>query len=225
MKRILFTFALISLLINSCTTTRMLTSNVNPSEITDLKLMEPFSYISMIKKGNRGQLDDSISYISKNLIIKTLESYVDQMPLTGKIILSDTTINNTLEKDFETLILTADRTNNISNLKITPTIDKILEANETRFGLLIVSTGFTRVKGNYGKEVAKGAALGILTLGMYYQTPVKAYSTIYAMLVDSKEDNIAFYKKSYMQDKEPLDEIVLTKQIKKIFEGYFWEKE
>ena len=225
MKRILFTFSLISLLINSCTTTKMLTSNVNPSEITDLKLLEPFSYISMIKKGNRGQLDDSISYISKNLIIKTLESYVDQMPLTGKIILSDTTINNTLEKEFEALLLTAERTKNISNLKITPTIDKILEANETRFGLLIVSTGFTRVKGNYGKEVAKGAALGILTLGMYYQTPVKAYSTIYAMLVDSKEDNIAFYKKSYMQDKEPLDEIVLTKQIKKIFEGYFWEKE
>jgi len=38
----------------------MLTSNVNPSEITDLKLLEPFSYISMIKKGNRGQLDEIV---------------------------------------------------------------------------------------------------------------------------------------------------------------------
>ena len=134
----------------------------------------------------------------------------------------DTAIRNSLEKEYEFLILSADRTKNITNLKITPTIDKVLEANDTRFGLLIINTGFTRIKGNYGKEVAKGALLGVLTLGMYYQTPIKAYSTIYAMIVDSKEDNVAFFRKSYLQDQEPLDESVLTKQIKKIFEGYFW---
>jgi hypothetical protein len=176
----------------------------------------------MIKKGNRGQIDDSISFISNQLVFNVLENYKGQLPLTGEIILSDTAIKNSLEKEYELLMLTADRTKNITNLKITPTIDKILEANDTRFGLIIINTGFTRSKGNYGKEIAKGAALGILTLGMYYQTPVKAYSTIYAMIVDSKDDNIAFFKKSFLQDKEPLDESVLMKQFKKIFEGYFW---
>lgn len=210
------------LILSSCTATKLLTSNVKPFEVTDLKLMEPFSYISMIKKGNRGQIDDSISFISNQLVFNVLENYKGQLPLTGEIILSDTAIKNSLEKEYELLMLTADRTKNITNLKITPTIDKILEANDTRFGLIIINTGFTRSKGNYGKEIAKGAALGILTLGMYYQTPVKAYSTIYAMIVDSKDDNIAFFKKSFLQDKEPLDESVLMKQFKKIFEGYFW---
>jgi hypothetical protein len=200
----------------------MLTSNVKPVEVTDLKMMEPFSYISMIKKGNRSQLDDSISSMSKQLVSKVLKNYKGQLPLTGEIILSDTATTNSLEKECELLIQTADRMKNISNLKITPNLDKILEANETRFGLLIISTGFTRAKGNYGKQVAKGAALGILTLGMYYQVPVKAYSTIYAMIVDSKENNIAFFRKCFLQDMEPLDEAGLTKQIKKIFDGYFW---
>lgn len=209
-------------ILSSCTATKLLTSNVKPIEVTDLKLMEPFSYISMIKKGNRGQLDDSISFISKQLVLKVLENYKGQIPLTGEILLSDTAINNSLEKEYELLILTADRTKNITNLKITPTLDKILEANDTRFGLLIINTGFTRSKGNYGKEIVKGAALGILTLGMYYQTPIKAYSTIYAMIVDSKEDNVAFFRKSFLQDMEPLDESVLIKQFKKIFDGYFW---
>jgi len=209
-------------ILSSCTASKLLTSNVRPIEVTDLKLMEPFSYISMIKKGNRGQLDDSISLISKQLVFDALKNLKGQLPLTGEIILSDTAIKNSLEKEYELLILTADRTKNIANLKITPTIDKILEANDTRFGLIIINTGFTRSKGNYGKEIAKGAALGILTLGMYYQTPIKAYSTIYAMIVDSEEDNIAFFKKSFLQDKEPLDESVLIKQFKKIFEGYFW---
>jgi len=176
----------------------------------------------MIKKGNRGGIDDSISSTSKQLLFKVLESYKGQLPLTGKIILSDTVINKTLEKEYEYLMLTADRTKSITNLKITPTLDKILEVNETRFGLIIICTGFTRVKGNYGKEIVKGAALGILTLGMYYQTPIKAYSNIYAMIADSREDNIAFYRKSFIQDKEPLNQTVLTGQFNKIFEGYFW---
>jgi hypothetical protein len=210
------------LVLSSCTASKILTSNVKPAEVTDLKILEPFSYISMIKKGNRSQLDDSISSISKQLLLKVLENYKGQLPQTGKIILSDTAIKNSLEKEYELLILTADRTKSIANLKITPTLDKILEANETRFGLVIISTGFTRAKGNYGKQVAKGAALGILTLGMYYQVPVKAYSTIYAMIVDSKLDNVAFFRKSFLQDMEPLDESGLTKQFKKIFDGYFW---
>ena len=221
MKRFNTLVILIFLILVSCTTTKFLTSNVNPNEVTDLKFLEPYSYISKISKGNRGQLDDSLSITSKQLIIKVLENFKEQIPITGEIILSDTSINKTLEKEFESLILTADRSKNISNLKITPTIDKILEANRVRFGLLTVGNGFTRLKGNYGKQVAKGAALGILTLGMYVQTPIKAYSTIYVMIVDSKEDNITFFRKSYLQDKEPLDENVLTKQFKDIFKGYF----
>lgn len=210
------------IILSSCTATKLLTSNVQPTEVTNLKLLEPYSYISMIKKGNRGQLDDSISSISKQLNINVLKSFNGQIPITGDIILIDSTINKDLEKECENLILTAERNKSISNLKITPILDKILEANDTRFGLIIICTGFTRLKGNYGKEIAKGAALGILTLGMYYQIPIKAYSTIYAMIVDSKEDNVAFYRKSFKQDLEPLDQEVLTNQYKKIFEGYFW---
>ena len=212
------------IILSSCTATKLLTSNVQPSEVTDIKLLEPYSYISMIKKGNRGELDDSISAISKQLNINVIKSFDEQIPITGDIFLTDSAINITLEKEYEELILTADRNKNITNLRITPALDKILEANDTRFGLIIISAGFTRIKGNYGKEILKGAALGILTLGMYYQTPIKAYSTIYAMIVDSKEDNVAFYRKSYKQDMEPLDQAVLTNQYKKIFEGYFWTK-
>lgn len=208
----------------SCTATKPLTSNLKPTEVTDIKLLEPYSYISMIKKGNKGQVDDSISAISKQVNINILKNLNGQLPITGTIILTDSEINATLEKEFESLILTADKNKDISNLKITPVLDKVLEANDSRFGLIVVCTGFTRAHGNYGKEVAKGAAMGILTLGMYYQTPIKAYSTIYAMIVDSQEDNIAFFRKSFQQSKEPLDQKVLTSQYNKIFEDYFRTK-
>ncbi|HAX93769.1 MAG TPA: hypothetical protein DCY25_07475, partial [Bacteroidales bacterium] len=224
MKSLLTLLIISCLVVSSCIATKILTSDVSPTEISDVRLMEPFSYISMIKKGNRGELDDSISDVSRQLNMEAIKGFNGKIPVTGSIILTDTAINYTLEKEYEELILTAEKTGNISGLRITPTLDRILEANDSRFGMIIVSTGFTRVKGNYGKEIVKGAALGILTLGMYYQTPIKAYSTIHAMIVDSREDNVAFYRKSFLQDKEPLDQSVLADQYEKIFKGYFWDR-
>ncbi len=208
----------------SCTVTKPLTSDVTPAEVTDLKLLEPYSYISMIKKGNRGELDDSISDISKQLNIEALKSFSGKIPLTGEIFLTDSAVNSSLEKEYEDLLLTAERNRDITHLRITPTLDKVLESNETRFGLVVVASGFTRVKGNYGKQVLKGAALGILTLGMYYETPIKAYSTVYAMIVDAQKDNVAFFRKSFLQDLEPINPNVLSKQYEDIFEKYFWPK-
>jgi hypothetical protein len=42
------------------------------------------------------------------------------------------------------------------------------------------------------------------------------------MIVDSDKNNVAFYRKSFLQDGEPLDKSILAKQYSKIFEGYFW---
>lgn len=211
----------ICLLVSSCTTSKMLTSGLQPAVITDLKMLEPKAYISVITKGNRGEIDDSASFVSGQLITKVAESFKGHIPLTGNIVFTDQEINKTLEKEYESLILTAEKLKDISHLQITPSLDKVLEANEARFGLVTVTSGFTRIRGNYGKEVAKGALLGLVTLGMYYQTPVKAGSTLNVIIVDSQENNVAFFRKSSLQDKEPLDESVLTKQFRNIFKGYF----
>ena len=45
------------------------------------------------------------------------------------------------------------------------------------------------------------------------------------MIVDNQEKNIAFYRKDFLQDKEPTEKDVLVKQIQSLFEKYFWEKQ
>ncbi len=222
MKQIRLLILLICFILYSCTTTKPLTSSVKPFEVTDLQQIEPYSYISKIESGNKRILNDTASKESRQLLIKISNELKGQIPLTGEITVVDTAIKRKLEKEIEFLCISAERLKNITDLKLTPLIDSLLERNGKRFGLIIVSVGFTREKGNYGKQIAKGAALGILTLGMYYQTPIKANSTIYAMIVDAQENNISFFRKSSLQDKEPLDENILTKQFKDVFEGYFW---
>jgi hypothetical protein len=225
MKKIkLFIFASGILLTTSCTTTKLLTSGVSPSEVTDLQKFQTFAYITLIESGNRGRLNDTISNKSIKIFSEALVTFKNSIPVTGEISVSDTLTQKKIEKEVEFLCISADRQRSISNLKITPMLDSLLEERGKRFGLITVTTGFTRTKGNYGGQVAKGAAMGLLTLGMYYQTPIKANSTVYAMIVDAKENNIAFFRKSFLQDKEPLDKDVLTKQIQKIFENYFLTK-
>jgi hypothetical protein len=180
--------------------------------------------MSLIEKGSMSKQNDSVSNVSKAILDETLSSFEDKIPLSGNIKADNPGLQKKVRNEIETLILTADKQKQVDGLKLTPAIDSLLELNGKRFGLLTVTSGFTREKGNYGKQVAKGAAMGILTLGMVYQTPIKSNSTIYAMIVDAKDNSVVFYRKS-MVEGEPLNKDVLSKQINKLFEGYFWTKQ
>ncbi len=212
-----------ALLLGSCTTTKPMRSSVQPREVNDIQKFETYSYISLIESGNRGKLNDTISKLSKSLLDETISGF-RSIPLTGSILPTDTITQKRIEREIEYLCVSAERQGSISSLKLTPVLDSLLDSREKRFGLITVTSGFTRDKGNYGGQIAKGIGMGILTLGMYYQTPIKSKSTIYCMIIDAKENNIAFFKKSLLQDREPLDKEVLTKQIQNIFEDYFWTK-
>ena len=221
-KTIQLTVALSIMALTSCTTTKLLTSDVKPNEIKELQRIETFSYISLIEKGNRAVYNDTLSRASAKLFATILESYKNRIPLSGSISLNDPQTRKTIEREIEYLCLTADKTRNITGLKLTPALDSLLEANQKRFGLITVTAGFTRVKGNYGGQVAKGIGLGILTLGMVTVSPRKSNSTIYAMIVDSQRNEIAFFRRTFIEDKDPFDDQILKRQIERLFEGYFW---
>ncbi|MDA9555605.1 hypothetical protein N9R54_05150 [Pelobium sp.] len=202
-----------------------MTSSVKHTEISDLQSFEPVSYISLIETGNKRKFNDSLSQISQKLLTSALKSFPDNIPITGDVSVVEPRVKQILAKDIEYLVISAERQKSIATLKITPTLDSLLESKGKRFGIITAASGFTRKKGNYGGQIAKGVLTGLLTMGMYYQTPIKANSTIYTLIVDSKENNIAFFQKSFLQDKDPLEEDVIKKQIQKIFEGYFWTQE
>ncbi|MCW5909511.1 MAG: hypothetical protein KIT62_00465 [Cyclobacteriaceae bacterium] len=217
-------FFILSVIISlsSCTTTRLLTSSVKANEVTDLQKFETLSYITLIEKANRGTHNDTLSNLSKAIFADVLSSFGNRIPLTGNIIVNDFQTRNRVRQEIEFLCITADKKKEISSLKLMPTLDSLLEQNQKRFGLITITSGLTRVKGNYGKQIAKGIGIGILSLGMVHVTPIKAHSTVYVMILDSKDNNIAFFRRSRLSDKEPLDEAILRKQVQRIFKGYFW---
>ncbi|MCX6328382.1 MAG: hypothetical protein NTZ85_02550 [Bacteroidia bacterium] len=221
-------FIIIIFVLSSCSTSKMLTSNLRPNEVTDLLYLEPVSHISLIEHGNIGILNDSLSDNSKQLLNNIVHDFKNNISLTGEIILTNNAIKLRLEKEIEHLYLTANNLKSISNIKITPVIDSLLESNNKRFGLITVASGYTRTQSNYEAHQAihtMGWATHILTKGIFPIFPPGATnafsSTLYVMIVDANQNNIVFYRKSG-KGCDPTDKNVLTNQFRKIFEGYFF---
>lgn len=208
----------------SCAMSKMKTSEVQPSEITEMLKFEPFSYISLIEKGNKSTFSDSLSIQTKKVLSETLGMF-EKLPLVDMSRDTNDSLRvREIEKEVNFLVSSVIYTKSIKNLTIPPMIISSLKEHNKRFGLIVIQSGFTRAKGNFGGQVAKGIGLGILTMGMYVQSPIKSTSSIYAMIVDAQNDEIAFYNQSLLQEKEPTEKKIIEKQLNMIFENYFWKE-
>ena len=197
-----------------------LKSKVNPEEITNLQFFEPFAFISYIETGNEAVLNDSMSWISRHFLSKLLTEYRQELHLNGTISIQDTGIRYKVIRELESVINPVIRYGNLYCLKPTPVIDSILASRGKRFGLCTVSIGFTRVQGNYGKEYAKSKAKAFLTNGWDYEKPVPLNSSLFEIIFDAKEHEVAFFGASGKPE-HPLKEELLRKRFREAFKGYF----
>ncbi len=213
------------ILCSSCTTGKLWTSSVSANAIDYVDYVKPVSFISYIEKGNNAQFNDSLSLLSETLVESVLLTNGDVIPINKLI--------NTIYEDDRLFIENElwaivnaldDRGTYFHNLNLSQDLLGFMRESDARYLLGVVSIGMTRRTGNYAGQILKSIGIGILTLGMYYPIPIKSSSNIYVMILDAENENLAFYRKSILQDYSPLDPAVIEKQIYKIFKGYFYEK-
>jgi len=209
--------------ISCSTTSKMLRSNVNPEEISSILYFEPISYIYSIESGNKSYLNDSFSNVVQVLLTEISEGLFDEINLKYSYYKPDTVIQKFIDENIETLIKSVNRYGNLYHWQTPATIDSILKSKNFRFGLLPVIVGFTRTKSNYYKQYYKGEAIRALTLGVYSETPIPCYSTLYLIILDSNDNNVTFYRKSENASQPYLPE-PLNSQYREIFKGYFLKK-
>ena len=197
-----------------------LKSKVNPSEVTSLQFFEPFAFISYIQTGNETVLNDSMSWTSSQLLSNLLIEYRKELHLTGAISIRDTVIISKVIRELESVIDPVVRYGNLYCLKRTPVIDSILLSRGSRFGLCTLSIGFTRIKGNYGKEYARSKGRAFLTNGWDYEKPVPMNSSLFEIIFDAQEHEVAFFGSSG-EPEHPLKKELLKKRFREAFRGYF----
>jgi hypothetical protein len=194
--------------------------SITLSQLDSLLYFKPFSSISIITKGNKQAISDSLSADAQKLQWGIVRNYSEQIHLADSFELPDNYLYNRVAKEFYYLheqgLKQMWKHNNFSVIQITPVIDSILMATKHRFAMLIANQGFTRASGNYAAQVEKDIGIAILTLGAVGIVPYKALSEVYVVIVDSQNKNVVYFTQWMWPKKEPLDEKVLDEQFRKL---------
>lgn len=222
-QRIILILALATLN-QSCKTSKYLSSQTSVNEISNIEYFEPYAYIQLVEKGNKSEFNDSLSIKSKQIIDSILNSNKKQYKITDKIIINNKNLNKKVENELSFLIQSALKKGKLEGIEITPVLDSILESRNQRFGLGIIASGFGRKKGNYGGQIAKGVAVGVLTLGLFTPIPIKSNITLYSIILDAQKNEITFYNSTIPIEKPPTDEIIIKKQLDKLYGNYLFKK-
>jgi len=212
----------VALFFASCSSsTKLNQSDVSPEEINDLQRFETISDIYLLGNNENNQTpNDSLSKKSKAIFLKAIKSFSNKIPMQIDINIFDQNIKKIIEDEIRQLFNKADELPGISNLNIPPYIDSILDVNSKRFALLTFTSGSTKVK----EKISNVRQTENISIGAIANNgnANQIHSIIAVIILDSKENNIAFYKKSLLENEEPLDLSILKKQIDEIFSGYFW---
>jgi len=217
-------FLIFGVLLSCTTTSKMLVSDRSPSYIKKLDYFEPITLIHLIKEKNKSQASDSLSILTKyqvDSILSTRSRFK-----IGKQLQAE-------EKDYEKQKLNREliamtnyaiQQNSVKGMDIPETVKTVMEKNGSDFALTVVVNGFTRAEGNYGKQVGKGIGVGLLTLGLYTPVPIKANSTVHFLICDKQKNNIALYRRSFVE-KNPVNPVILSEQIDNVLTEYFFHQD
>ena len=221
MKKTLFLLVLFVLAVSSCATARYYGGFTPENARQDMALMGPVSSIYYLDENYNESFNDTLSIISETLITRL----VDEMgvPVSGRIELNDDEkeeafafLRYLYERDWETL----------DTFPIPDLLDKALEAQGYRYGLVLVARGMTRDAKEYAKEVALNVLVDVALTVLIPGTAVvpipsdSCYSQISAAVLDSETDRIVFYNATVPKEKNPLRPGPVQKQLNKLLKDF-----
>ena len=221
MKKTLFLLVLVVLAVSSCATARYYGGFTPETARQDMALMGPVSSIYYLDENYNESFNDTLSIISETLITRL----VDEMgvPVSGRIELNDDEkeeafafLRYLYERDWETL----------DTFPIPDLLDKALEAQGYRYGLVLVARGMTRDAKEYAKEVALNVLVDVALTVLIPGTAVvpipsdSCYSQISAAVLDSETNRIVFYNATVPKEKNPLRPVPVQKQLNKLLKDF-----
>ena len=206
--------------LSSCGTNRQLVSERRPSEIRELTVVKPITNIEIIESGNRGTYSKMETDNATANIVDVLNRTI---PTDIKIqnLKMDTTDKVVFQRELHLLVNYVEGQQQIKGVSLSPKMLAIMNKYNQDFAIGVLEVGFARAKGNYGRQIAKGVGIGILTLGFYVPVPIKSASTMICLIVDRKNNNVAFYRKNNGQELNPTEKTVIERQLKGILDPYF----
>lgn len=186
-------------------------------KLKEIAHFEHISNIHLIEKGDEMVYNKAISDSAAIIFNNTFMSNT-RVKVVKALVYSSDLQRNQANAEIMKLMEIAGSGASLSSYSITTTLDKVLEENNMRYGLITFAAGFTRTNLNYNKQLAKSVAVGLLTLGMFVPVSIQSTNNVYVMVVDSYSNEIVFYNR-HKSTNEPLHVGMLKSQLNKVLKG------
>lgn len=176
-------------------------------EIDKLALITPLSYVDAISRKGVAEYSDELSFSSSKILSQAL---LESSFPVGQVIPLDYNGDGQVYEQYiaELRDYTA---KDAPDIAVSYNLDKLLEANNARYGLMVFEDGYVRDNKNYWLKVLGWAAfditVAIATLGViqivHYPDPLYA-THIWLAVLDSEEDRFVYFVKVGDTDMSPL---------------------
>ena len=225
MKKLLIIILPLILITQSCVSNRYLKSKSYLEENYKLVFFEPLIDVYSVKNksiqliGNQPKylLNDSLSEVLRQKVYSNINKNKKKYKIDNKIASKDEAINLKIKKELADLFYQCKSKLSIKNIKLPPTIDSVLESKNKRYALAFSGLGFSYNKESFLEKTSIISA-SITTLGIVSGPPIKNQISFYSIIMDSKENNIAYVRSTLIEENTPTDSNVIRRQLDKLFE-------
>lgn len=218
MKKI-FLGLTVLLFLSSCVSYKLENKKIKLNQVNNLAYFEPLSFVSLIHKDNTTTSNDSLSSLSKRMLDTVITNY-QNFSVSRKIEIEDIELKEKIDKELNYLVEKIMHYRQISNIKLTPTIDSLLKKQQQRFALATVITGLGTDE-THPKHRQKRIEDDNLSLQMYVPIATQPISTLFALIIDAERGEVIFYDHTIPVQKSPTEKQVLKNQYRKLFKGYY----
>ncbi|MBR5063837.1 MAG: hypothetical protein IKX05_03885 [Bacteroidales bacterium] len=110
----------------------------------------------------------------------------------------------------------------VPTLGIPDSINEIIKSSGHRYGMAIVSGGFTRSRKNYTREVVRDVAVAILSLGSVIPVSYKNMFDSAVIIFDSQTESVVYFRQLDPANFDPLNQVRVYNYLPNLVNRYKW---
>ena len=219
MKRLsLFVLLAVALSAASCANVYEASSE-QPEPVNDILLLEPVSVIQFMTDEELVVIDDDLSRESSEMIRNFIMSQPGYWHVTDDAILLGRATEDLV--GFYNIIRPL-RKKLVPTLGIPDSINDIIKASGHRYGMAIVSGGFTRSRRNYTREVVRDVAVAILSLGSVIPVTYKNMFDSAIIIFDSQTNSVVYFRQLDPMNFDSLNQPRVYNYLSRLISRYKW---
>ena len=219
MKRLsLFVLLAVALSAASCANVYEASSE-QPEPVNDILLLEPVSVIQFMTDEELVVIDDDLSRESSEMIGNFIMSQPGYWHVTDDAILLGRATEDLV--GFYNIIRPI-RKKLVPSLSIPDSINEIIKTSGHRYGMAIVSGGFTRSRRNYTREVVRDVAVAILSLGSVIPVTYKNMFDSAIIIFDSQTNSVVYFRQLDPMNFDSLNQPRVYNYLSRLISRYKW---